>query len=716
MKEKNPDRVVLKSTCRMDHGGCGALVHVEDGKVVKVTGNPEHPISKGHLCIKGLSSAYHLYHPDRLGFPMKRVGERGEGKWERISWDEALDTIADRMKEVRDKYGPEAIAIGTGTDRNMISQLFRTANIIGTPNLFSEGHVCYVPKVRTLDIMAEGHFEEGGWFPRMYYPYDVIPDCLLAWGCQASFTSDDSPHPSAVGFRDALKKVKKLIVVDPRFTLEASKASLWLQLRPGTDAALALGMLNVIINEGLYDREFVEKWTFGFDQLKERVQEYPPDKAAEISWVPAEKIIKAARMYATSKPAILHPGVATDQQVSSTQLIRSLLCMIGITGNFDVPGGNVVCDKTVKSMTIHLEHHERLSPEVAKKRLTSDKYKVITSGFWPIIPANALDSIITGKPYPLRVLYYVGYNPMVCAANTNKVYEALKKVDFMAISELYMTPTAELADIVLPAAMWLEKDEIQLNQCDWGYSIRQKAVEQIDERQSDWWILFEIAKRVGGHDLPDLEAYMDESLKPAGVTFEELREKGFVHLPEPFTYKKYEKVGFSTPSKKFELYSNVMENLGYDPLPHHKDPPESPLRSPELAKEYPLILTSGGRVKGFFHSEFRQIERLRRLNPDPLIEIHPETANELGIRDGDWVWIQSPRGKVKQKAKVTTGIHPRVVHAQHNWWYPEDKRAEPSLHGVWESNINVLTDWDEADEAMSCNPLKALLCKVYRVA
>jgi anaerobic selenocysteine-containing dehydrogenase len=304
---------------------------------------------------------------------------------------------------------------------------------------------------------------------------------------------------------------------------------------------------------------------------------------------------------------------------------------------------------------------------------------------------------------------------MVCAANTNKVYEALKKVEFMAISELYMTPTAQLADIVLPAAMWLEKDEIQLNQCDWGYTIRQKAVEQIDERRSDWWIYCELGKRMGVNDPPDVEGYMAESLKPAGVTFDGLREKGFVHLPNPFTYKKYEKVGFSTPSKKFELYSNIMESLGYDPSPHHQEPPESPVSSPALAREYPLVLTTGGRIKGFFHSEFRQIERLRRLNPDPFIQIHPDTAGDLGIRDGDWVWIESPRGRVQQKAKLTTGLDPRVVHAQHNWWFPEDEGAEPSLHGAWKSNINVLTDWDAADEAMSCNPLRSLLCKVYKV-
>ena len=712
MGETLPRNAIFKSTCRMDHGGCGVLVHVKDGRVAKVEGNPEHPISKGTLCVKGRASPEHLYHPERLGFPLKRVGERGEGKWQRISWDEALDTITNKMNEVKAKYGAEAIALGTGTDRNNQSQMFRLANIIGTPNCFSEGHVCYYPKIHVAEITCGGFFE-AGWFPRFYYPYDVVPECLVVWGSRASITSDDSPHPCYVGFTRVIPKVKKLIVVDPRYTWEASKAHIWLQVRPGTDAALALGMLNVIINEGLYDKEFVDKWTFGFDKLAERAREYPPEKAAEITWIPADKIREAARVYATSKPATIHPGVAVEQHFNTTQELRAILCLVGITGNFDIPGGNVVCDRRIRGATTELEFWNKLPPEQVKKRLTSDRFKIITSGMWPIIPAQAMNSIITGEPYPLRVLYFFGYNPMVCAANTRKVYEALKKVEFMAIAELYMTPTAELADIVLPAAMWLEKDELQLNQADWGIDVRQKTVEQIDERRGDWDIIMELGRRMGCEEQPDVRSYIDAVLKPSGVTFEELKEKGFVSIA-PMTYKKYERMGFSTPSKKFELYSNVLEGLGYDPLPHHKEPPESPVSTPDLAEEYPLVLTTGGRIPGFFHSEFRQIPKLRRLNPDPLVEIHPDTAKELGIKEGDWVWIESPRGRVKQRAKLTKGIHPKVVHAQHGWWYPEDKKAEPSLHGVWESNINVLTDWN-GDEAMSSDPLRGLLCKVYKL-
>jgi thiosulfate reductase/polysulfide reductase chain A len=361
-----------------------------------------------------------------------------------------------------------------------------------------------------------------------------------------------------------------------------------------------------------------------------------------------------------------------------------------------------------------LELKDRITPEVRKKRVTDDQYRVISSGMWPLVPALGLESILTGKPYPLRVLFFVAYNPMVAAANTRKVYDALKKVDFMAISELYMTPTAELADIVLPAKMWLERDEIQLQQADWGIPVRQNVVGQIEERWSDWEILIELAKRMGEDSISSPRHYIESILKPHGVTFEELREKGFITF-DPMKYKKYEEAGFATPSGRYELYSNVLEEMGYDPLPHHTEPAESPVSTPELTKEYPLVLTTGGRIPSFFHSEFRQIQKLRRQCPDPIIEIHPDTAKGLDIRDEDWVWIESPRGRVKQRAKLTSGIDPRVVHAQHAWWFPENKSAEPSLHGVWESNINVLTDWHAVDEAMGSASFRALLCKIYKV-
>lgn len=284
------------------------------------------------------------------------------------------------------------------------------------------------------------------------------------------------------------------------------------------------------------------------------------------------------------------------------------------------------------------------------------------------------------------------------------------------VCELFMTPTAELADIVLPVATWLERDEPHTTQADWDLPLRQKAVEPLGESKSDWQILLELGRKLGfsKQDFPDLEMIIEEMIRPSGVSYEELKKKGWVLFP-PMRSKKYKQVGFSTPSGKFELYSKVLEQLGYDPLPHYGEPPESPTSTPEVAKEFPLVLTTGGRIPSFFHSEHRQIERLRRRNPDPLVEINSDTAKELGIESGDWVWIETRRGRIKQRAKLTTEILPEVIAAQHCWWFPEDKRVEPSLHGVWESNLNVLTSGEQADEAMGSVPHRGLLCKIHKV-
>jgi anaerobic selenocysteine-containing dehydrogenase len=703
------EEFVVKSTCRMDHGGCGALVYIREGKVVRLEGNKEHPISKGHLCVKGLASIEHLYHPDRLKYPLKRVGEKGEGKWRRFSWDEALNEIADKIKEIKKEYGAEAIAVGTGTDRNSHFILFRLANVIGTPNFFSAGYVCYVPMVRATEVTAGGP-----WFSRFYYAYDVPPKCLVLWGSQASFVSDDTPHPCAPNFRNVLDKVEKFIVIDPRRTWEASKADLWLQVRPGTDGALALAMLNVIINEELYDRAFVEKWCYGFEKLRERVQKYPPEKMAEVTWIPADKIREAARIYATYRPGVIHSAMGLQHHVDTFQTLRSILCLIGITGNLDVPGGNVLSEPGMKRLATNLELWDRLPLEQAKKRIGADRFRLLSYGMWPLAhPPSVFKAIITGKPYAVKALLLFATNALVSYPNTRRVYEALRKVEFLVVTDIYMTPTAELADIVLPASTWLERDEYQLNQADWGIPVRQKVV-QVGEAKGDWEIVLELIRKLDPSG-PTLEQFLNQIVEPMGLSFDQLKREGFVKTLDKITYKKYEKERkFGTPSGKFELYSTILERLGYDPLPYYKEPPESPISTPELAKEYPLILITGARVPGFFHSEFRQIPSLRKLCPDPLVEIHPDTARELGINDGDWVWIETRVGRVRQRAKLTTGIHPKVVSAQHGWWFPEDKRAEPSLHGVWESNINVVIDDEPADEEFGCSVLRGVLCRIYK--
>jgi anaerobic selenocysteine-containing dehydrogenase len=689
----------------MCHGGCGALVHVnKDGKVVKIAGDPESPLSKGKMCIKGLSSIEHLYNPNRLKYPLKRVGPRGGGKWERISWDDALDIIVKKIEEIKANHGIESVAIGTGTGRHHFFHVLRFANALGTPNWCEPGTAqCFVPRVLT-GVMTYGDL------PICDYYGETNPQCLLVWGHNPLVSGPDGEIQFRV--RECLNKGTKLIVVDPRRTEMAKKGDIWLQLRPGTDDALALSMINVIINEGIYDKEFVQNWTVGFDQLAERVQEYSPEWAESITWIPAEQIKKAARLFARTTPATLEWGVSLEHTPNCLQTVRAVSLLPGITGNIDIPGGWILGMHIINDAPILIE---KLPDEMKEKRMGADEFKVL-SGKDSLFPSahipTLFNAIRTGEPYPVKAFLIFGNNGLVTYGNSKLVYDTLMKLDFLCVMDIYMTPTAELADIVLPAATWLEVDEVAgMPYVANNVALAQQKITRLWESRQDEEVFVELAKRLNlNAGTESIEEIYNQQLEPQGITFEELKEKGFISAP--IKYKKYEDLGFLTGSGKIELASGYLEMLGYDPLPYYQDPPESPIRTPELTKEYPLILTTGARSKYFFHSEYRQIPSLRKRHQDPIIEIHPKTAEKHNIQEGDWVWIENPRGKIKQKAKVTDGIDPRVVNIQHAWWFPEEPDPE---HGVWKSNANVLTNMDPPyDPAMGTYQLRALLCKIYK--
>ena len=322
---------VVKSHCRMCHGGCGVLVYARKGKIEKIAGDPECPINHGTLCTKGIAAHQLVYHRDRLTHPVRRVGPKASGQWERISWDEALDTIAKRILDYKERFGAESIVMGYGTGRENESVIYRFANLLGTPNVLTAGHFCYGPRIATSIITCGTN---------VVVDYENHPKCIMVWGNNVVISNPDEykgePFSVSVG------KGAKLIVVDPRLTRVAARADLWLPLRPGTDTALAYGMIHVIVQEGLYDKEFVENHVHGWEEFVKRVKEYPPEKVEEITWVPREKIAQAARLFATTKPAAIQWGVAIEQQVTCADNDRILMALMGITGNVDAPGGQVL--------------------------------------------------------------------------------------------------------------------------------------------------------------------------------------------------------------------------------------------------------------------------------------------------------------------------------------------------------------------------------------
>jgi len=690
---------VVKSHCRMCHGGCGVIVYLKDGKIEKIAGDPDCPINHGTLCSKGIGATQLVYHPDRLTYPVRRVGPKGSGKWQRISWDDALDTIAGKILHFKSTFGAESIVPGYGTGRENEAVIYRFANLLGTPNVLTAGHFCYGPRIATSIITC-------GTNPIV--DYENNPKCIMVWGNNVVISNPDCYKGEP--FSQALDAGAKLIAVDPRLTRIAARADIWLALRPGTDTALALGMLYVIIHEELYDKDFVKNHVHGWAPFVERVNEYPLDRVEKITWVPQEKIRAAARLFATTRPAAVQWGVAIEQQVNCADNNRVLLALMGITGNIDAKGGQVLF-KPPKIVNVgRFGAHDMLSKAQAKKRLGGDRFR-LAGNFAIINPKCVWDAILAEKPYPVKMLFFISSNPLMTRGNAKEVFRALSAVEFMAVSDFFLTPTAELADIVLPAATWLEMDYIADFWKRHGYIFPRRKAVQIGECRSDHEMLNDLAHRVGqgDHWWDDFEEGLDYILAPVGIRWKDFKEMDY--LRGEVIYQKYKEKGFSTPTGKFELYSTLLEKWGYDPLPQFREPPEGPVSTPALYEKYPYILITGRRSPGFFHTENRQIPWLRELQRDPLVEIHPETAGKEGIQEGDWVVIESPRGRVRQRAKFFAGMDPRIVSAEHGWWFPEKK--DPG-HGWEESNINILTSnaYAHCDPAMGATHVRTLLCRI----
>ena len=699
--------VILKSVCRSCHGGCGTLLHVRDGVLVKVEGDPDSPLNHGRLCPIGTVTADLVNHPDRLQYPRRRVGPRGSGKWTRISWDEALDEIAERLLSIRQKFGPEAIALGTGTGRHHIRWVSRFGHALGTLNWCERGFAqCFHPRVNTCILTF-------GDFPVSDFTGGTPPACILFWGHNPLNSGPDGE--TRFNVREALDSNPRIIVVDPRETELARRAEVWLQLRPGTDDALALAFLNVIIGEHLYDAPFVERWTHGFDALREHVRTFTPEWAAPITWVAAERIRAAARLFASAKPAMLDWGCAIEHTPKCIQTIRAISMLPALTGNVDVPGGWVFGMHGLGRFPSLIEN---LTPEANAKRLGADRFKLL-GGEGADLPAAHIPTLLQamreGTPYPIKAFLVFGNNTLTTYANASQVYESLMKLDFIVCADLFMTPTAELADIVLPAASWPEIDQLAgLPTVAANVVLANQRAVRIGECKSDEEIFVELARRM---KLPvgteSVEEVLNSQLARGGlnITFAELKEKGSITVP--FKYRKYEDEGFRTPTGKIELYSTRFEEMGYAPLPFYEEPPESPVSRPDVSQDYPLVLTTGARIPYYFNSEHRQIEKLRKAHRHPTAEIHPETAARYGIAKGDWMWIETKRGRMRQRARLTTGIDPRVIAAEHGWWFPEEPAPE---YGVWKSNVNLLTDNQPPyDPAMGTYQLRALLCRVARV-
>lgn len=814
----------IKTSCRACIANCGVIATVKNGRVVKLEGNPEDPMSKGRMCAKGLSGIQALYHPNRIKYPMMRVGKRGENKWKRISWDEALDTIATKLMDTREKYGAESVFCSTGGGGNPeIWSIARFCNIFGTPNWFEPGCAqCYLPRVLAYTMMYGGEDTSiaDSNALEIYFTDDTPIKTLVLWGTAPSYSCPASGGGAVVDLRS---KGVKTVVIDPRFTPDAAKADVWLPIRPGTDVALMLCWIRYIIDKNLFDYDFVMKWsnlpylvdvntnmllraersnnpdvpdTFmvwdkktnsmqpmeypwndqldpalegsftvdgveyktGFQLLKERVESYTLEHAAGICQLDANKIEEGINLYAKNTPSGLALGVATDQTPNSVQAAMSAAIIDLLMGNVEKPG--TLMQRFRKSGTFDMPNYpvpaaaNRLPNEQLKKRLGGNEYKGL--GIWYAgHPTSILEAILTGEPYKPRVWIDRSGNKLGALANSQKWAKAIEELDFIVHMYMYPTSFSAYADILLPTEEWLETD-MMVETCN--TLVARQAVTHLWETVDETVIWSMLAKRCGemgheackksfdaeymGEDLAywdSVDELFDHFLDRIGMNWEKLKELSPYEYMSKDDWKSYyvykrtnprtgKPAGFNTPSKKLEIYLESMITLGrtgqpfsacelppaskdYDPLPYYLEPFESPLEGSELAKEFPLVMT-GGRVPFFHHNTLKNVPMLREIYPVPELWIHPTAAQTYGISEGDWVWIESKRGKIRAVASVTEGINPGTVYME-RFWNPETLNTE--THGWKEMNVNMLTKEDAPfNDVVGTYTLRGFLVKVSK--
>jgi anaerobic selenocysteine-containing dehydrogenase len=662
---------------------CAIEVQLKNGNIDQVK------IPEGHflktLCpkIEGIKAYQYLH--DRIVDPMQRV----EGGWKHISWNEALSIISEKLLSIKEKYGPEALIVHLGNPHVFQQTEFiahRFCDVYGTPNYTSGASYCHFGRV-IGNGLTFGHNRRYGVFA---YPSYRGTKCMLLWGA--------NPNVSAEPISGVIPLLKSrgahLIVVDPRKTALAKDADIHAQLRPGTDCALALGMINVILAEELYDKSFVKKYTIGFEQLIDHVKAYTPEKVEEITLVPAVTIRDIARMYATSKPAALSQGISLDQCTNGIQASRSTAILIAITGNINIEGGNIYYP-TFPGDTLRV-------PEKVTAKPYCD-YPFFRKIVGETQNAPFAESILSGKPYPIKALVVQGANPILTAPNTNHLKRAYQKLDLLVVIDHFMTETARFADIILPPTTFLERVDILKVQGRPMITMRNKVLDPPQNCREDAMIWVDLAKKMGyGEHFPweNVEGIIESILKPTGIPIEKIREPVSGYQFAEDDTGKYVKEGFDTPSGKVEIYSKAMEDHGYPPLPKHEEPAESPISQPDLVKKYPFVLTIGAHVRHFTHSRYRNLPVLRRNMPEPVVEINTKTARGRNISDGDRVIVETARGSIELKASVTDDILPGVISL---------------LHGWTEANANLLTDDRSLDPISGFPGFRSLLCNLNKL-
>jgi anaerobic selenocysteine-containing dehydrogenase len=804
MLAEQPSTERIHGYCAMCVSRCGSIAVIENGRFVALEPDPSHPTGKA-LCAKGRAAPELVYHPDRLLYPLKRTRPKGDPDpgWQRISWDEALDLTAFKLRKIAEEHGPETVVFSvvspsTSASDDSVAWISRLMNAFGSPNLCAAMELCGWGRYQATT------YTFGAPVPGGYMPDLENAGCILFWG----YNPNLARLAHATTTLEAVKRGARLIVVDPRRIGIAKKADLWLQVRPGTDAALALGIAQVMIARGWYDLDFIRDWTNGpllvrsdngrlltqsdlslqgsvfsapigsqqyvawsepqgrmiiydpttggyegdhpepalfgtftletrqgrvacqpaFELLAGLCRRYPPERVEAICGISHNQVEAAARLLWETRPVAYYAWSGVEMQTNSTQIARAIAQLSVLTGSFDVLGGNV---RFPAVPTANIEGRELLSAGQRTKTLGLPERPLGPSRWQFVTTAELYRGILEQQPYTVHGLVDFGSNLLLSHSDSQRGRQALAALDFYAHADLFMNPTAELADIVLPVASCFEREALKIGfeispEAQSLVQLRQRVVAPRGEARSDTEIVFDLAGRLGLGEYfwdGDIEAAYRNQLGPSSISLEALRQPpGGVRLPQPPRYRKFaEQVdgaprGFNTPTRKIELYSETMLEHGYPPLPEYEEPRMGPVSRPDLTGRYPLILTCA--KNGLFcESQHRGLPSLRRQALDPEVELHPLAAAERGIRPGDWVRVETPEGSVQARARLNDTLKPDVVCGQHGWWQACAEIDAPGYDSFSPdgANYNLIIGNGAIDPISGSVPHRAYLCQVRRI-
>ena len=665
--------------------GCGIYAFVKNGRFTRVAGMKESPVNRGGVCPKGQAAPQWVYSPDRLKKPLRRVGAKGEGKFQEISWNEAIGIVAEKLKDQKKQYGPESLAMLSPARRSYSDFMQRFLIVHGSPNYGHSG-ICAMQRGFAFSYTL------GGMPACDYEKSDVI----LVWARQPIYSG-----PAQSGARRyiaAKKRGAKIIAVKPSVEADSGMADIWVPLRPGTDAALALSMLHVIAGDNLIDKAFVDKYCYGYDKLEAHVRQYTPEWGERITGVPAGQIRDVARIYATAKCAGIDLGNGVEHTPSSSDTIRAVAILMAVTGNLNRtggggnrlgggfgPGGGSAGMPMANSVNLK----ERYTQEMVDRLVGPEFPKV----FQPFMEGTSsayyriLDSVLTENPYPIRTVIAPGTQPTVSTRGTKRVIEALKKLDFYVVVDVTRTADMNFADIVIPTATTYESDHPFEARDNWIMA-RSKVIEPLGPYKSIFEFFLELGVQTGyAGDFwnGSMTDCMNYQLAPFQMTIDELRKYTigkFYEAPGDGggggADQMLERVLNSTstrldggpylPQGKVAIYNTTFEKEGFSPLPEWREPPESVTGTPELVKRYPLTLSDYHTSKCYSASWQRNVPYLREVQPYPMLHIHPDTAAARGIQNNDWVIVEGPHGWIKVMAELYPGIRPDTVMMLHGWW------------------------------------------------